>query len=258
MNDVISPKYLMKLIKDIHDAIWTEFKTYKEVKLYIDKWHNSQEDWNSYWENFKIKSKESGEIDLLNTLHGIDGTTLLQIAVDVGVETPDFIPSVATFRNEIKSDYKTASATFENAFKQIETHPDIAIGLANSALESIIKEIMKDNRISTTIKKNDTLYSLTSSILNEFKLFPNADLPLEIKTIGSSLLSSVQAIESLRSTSTNFHGKLDDDYLIEDAIYTYFIVNTISTIGLFLNSYYKRKFPKLITQENTDDDNLPF
>jgi len=56
------------------------------------------------------------------------------------LETPDFIPCIPTFRNEIKSDYKTASATFEKAFRQIEEHPDIAIGLANSSLESIIKK----------------------------------------------------------------------------------------------------------------------
>jgi len=163
---------------------------------------------------------------------------------------------LATFRNEIKSDYKTASATFETAFKQIESHPDIAIGLANSALESIIKEIMKDDRISTAIKKSDTLYDLTSSILNQFKLFPHADLPIEIKTIGSSLLSAIQGIEKLRSTSTNFHGKSNQDYLIEDPIYTYFIVNTVSTIGLFLNTYYKRKFPPIIIE--LEDDGLPF
>lgn len=173
MIDVISPKYLMKITKEIHEMIWKEYTSYKEVKLYIEKWHKVETDWNNHWENFYIKSKDNGEIDLLTTLHGIEGNTLLQIAVDLGVETPDFIPSVATFRNEIKSDYQTASATFEKAFKQIETHPDLAIGLANSALESIIKEILKDKRLSTSCNVNDTLFDLTSNLLKEFKLFQN-------------------------------------------------------------------------------------
>jgi hypothetical protein len=257
MNDLISPKYQMKLAKDVHEAIWAEYKSYKEVRLYINKWHIVEQDWNNYWENFTIQTKENGEIDLLATLHNIDGATLLKIAIDLGVETPDFIPSIPTFRNAIKSDYKIASATFEKAFKQIEEHPDIAIGLVNSALESIIKEILKDERINSKIKGTETLYSLTSEILKAFQLFPNSEMPTEIKTIGSSLLSINQSIEKLRSEKTNVHGKTADDYVIKDSLYTYFVVNSVTTIGLFLNSYYRNKFPKPIIVNKTEDG-LPF
>ncbi|MBV8391177.1 MAG: abortive infection family protein [Mucilaginibacter sp.] len=257
MTNPISPKYLMKLIKEIHDTIWREYTSYKEVKLYIDKWHVVEDDWNNHWENFQIKVKNNSDIDLLNTLHGIDGTTLLQMAVDLGVETPDFIPSLATFRNEIKSNYKTASSTFEKALKQIETHPDIAIGLANSALESIVKEILKDERLSSVHKDGDTLFDLTSNLLKAFKMFPKSDLPKEIKTIGSSLLAINQQIEGLRSTSTTFHGKTDGDYLIDDPVYTYFIVNSVTTIGKFLDSYYKIKFPQETVKDSFEDE-LPF
>ena len=206
---------------------------------------------------FAFQTKENGEIDLLATLHNIDGATLLKIAIDLGVETPDFIPSIPTFRNAIKSDYKIASATFEKAFKQIEEHPDIAIGLVNSALESIIKEILKDERINSKIKGTETLYSLTSEILKAFQLFPNSEMPTEIKTIGSSLLSINQSIEKLRSEKTNVHGKTADDYVIKDSLYTYFVVNSVTTIGLFLNSYYRNKFPKPIIVNKTEDG-LPF
>lgn len=249
----------MKLIKEISIAIWAEYKTYKEARYYISKWHITENDtYNNYWENFNIVSKENGEIDILATLHNInDGTTLIKIAVDLGVDTPDFIPSVATFRNEIKSDYKTASLTFEKAFKQIETHPDIAIGLANAALESIIKEIFKDERIETKPKTGKTLYDLTSELLKEFQLFPNSDMPIEMKTIGSSLLTANQSIEKLRSEKTNAHGKTSEDYIIEDSLYTYFIVNSVSTVGLFLHSFYKKKFLKLKIN-NVVDDGLPF
>lgn len=78
---------------------------------------------------------------------------------------------------------------FESALKKIESEPSIGIGLANSALESIIKEILKDERINSKIKSNKTLYDLASEILKVFQLFPNSEMPNEIKTIGSSLLS---------------------------------------------------------------------
>jgi hypothetical protein len=255
MNDKISPKYQMQLVAKVEKAIWGEFTSYDGVEFYINKWHES-DDYNN-WENFRIWMKEHGKIDLAKTLHGLDGEILLKIAVDVGVETPDLIPSIATFRNDIKSDYKNASATFEKAFKEIETHPDSAVGLANAALESIIKEIFKDERIKTKPKSGKTLYDLTSELLKEFQLFPDTDIPIEIKTIGSSLLAINKSIEKLRSEKTMAHGKTSDDYIIEDSLYTYFIVNTVTTVGLFLNSYYKKKFPKLKQPDELVDD-LPF
>ena len=60
------------------------------------------------------------------------------MAIDLGVETPDFIPSIPVLKNELKSDFETASQTFEKAYKNVEEDPSLAIGLANSALESKI------------------------------------------------------------------------------------------------------------------------
>jgi hypothetical protein len=259
MEDLVSPKYQMQLANSVEKAIWDEYKTYKHVRLYINKWHKNNYDPNGfnnkYWENFSIVEKSKNEIDLISTLHNFSGTDLLKIAIDLGVDTPDFIPSIPTFKNELKSEYKTAFETFNIAFKQIETDPSIAVGLANSALESIIKEILKDDRISSKVNGGETLNKLTSIILLEFN-YTNIEHPKEIKTIASSLLAINQSIEKLRSEKTNFHAKTNDDYLITDSIYTYFIVNAVTTVGLFLISYYKTKYPK--TKIEIEDDELPF
>jgi hypothetical protein len=263
MSNDISPKYLMKLIADIETALWDLFPTskYRNVRFYIEKWHECEHgyNFNDYCENFAIYEDNKKNIDLTKTLNNIDGETLLKIAIDLGVDTPDFIPSIPIFRNAIKAEYPSASATFENAFKKIESEPGIAIGLANSALESIIKEILKDERITSKIKSNKTLYDLTSELLKVFQLFPNTDMPNEIKTIGSSLLSIGQSIEKLRSDKTDFHGKTNEDYKIDEPIFTYFVVNSVTTVGLFLNSFYKAKFPNAeIKEEIVEDDGLPF
>lgn len=257
-DGIISPKYQMKLVNSIHEAIWAEYGSYKEVKHFINKWHQTDGDWNNPSENFIIAYKDSNnnDIDLLQTLHNMQGTDLLKIAIDLGVDTPDFIPSIPTFKNELKSDYKTAYDTFTRAYKQIESDPSVAIGLANSALESIIKEIIKDERISSKLSGGETLYKLTLIILKEFN-FSDIEHPKEIKTIGNSLLTINQAIEKLRSEKTNFHGKTSDDYLISDTIYTHFIINSVTTVGLFINSYFKSKFPKP-EQEAKIIDDLPF
>ena len=179
---------------------------------------------------------------------------LLKIAIDLGIETPNFIPSIPIFRNELKTNFETANQIFEKAFKQIEENPETAIGLANSALESIIKEILKDEKLKTKLNPKRTLYELTSDILKEFQLYPNSNIPIEIKTIGSSLLSITDAIEKLRSEKTDFHGKIKEDYIVNDSIYAYFIINTVSTIGLFLNSYYKNKYqPENVFEDDNDD-----
>ena len=259
MDDLISPKYQMQLVNSVEKAIWDEYKSYKQVRLYINKWHTDNYEPsgfnNNFWENFAIVEKPNKEIDLTLTLHNMSGTDILKIAIDLGVDTPDFIPSIPTFKNELKSEYKTAYDTFTKAYKQIDTDPSIAVGLANSALESIIKEILKDERISSKISGGETLYKLTTIILKEFNI-TNDKYPKEIKTIGSSLLAINQAIEKLRSEKTNFHGKTNDDYLITDTIYTYFIINAVATVGLFLNSYYKKKFPKPEPIIDTNDELL--
>lgn len=262
--DDVSPSYQMELIDDIEKAIWDKYSSYKRVKLYIKKWHEFEDVGLNYWENFSIVDKGGdGNIDLLETLHGMDGATLIKIAIDLGVDTPDFIPSIPTFRNEIKAEYPTASQSFEKAYQEIEEHPDIAIGLANSALESIIKEMLKDERVKTKWKNGDTLTKLVKSILKEINMFPNNDMPTEIRNISSSLLSAAQNVEQLRSDKTNFHGKTNEDYLIGDSLYTYFIINSVTTVGLLLRSLYKKKFPPVeTTQENEEfddiEDDLPF
>lgn len=266
MEGLISPKYQMKLVEDVENALWDMFTTakYYNVEKYLEKWQVYEDRYNETgyhigWSpQFEIKKqKEGGAIDLKSTLHSIDGETLLRIAIELGVDTPDFIPSIPTFKNIIKADYRTAYDTFVKAYKEIDNDPNLAVGLANSALESIIKEILKDDRISSKITGGETLYKLTSIILKEFNLV-NENHPTEIKTIGSSLLAINQAIEKLRSEKTYFHGKTTDDYLINDTIYTFFIVNTVATVGLFINSYYRTKFPKPTLTPVIEDDDLPF
>lgn len=254
MNIQISPSYTMRLIEKIEKTIWNNYSSPINVKYYIEKWRDEEYIRLSGFENISIILDENKHIDLLATLHSASGMTLLQIAIDLGIETLNFIPSIPIFRNELKTSYQTANSTFERAFELIEEHPNNAIGLANSALESIIKEILKDERFEEKFNPKQTLYKLTENVLEIFHLYPNTEIPIEIRDIGSSLLKLSQQIEKLRSEKTEFHGKTKDDYIVNEPLYAYFILNSVATVGLFLNSYYQLKFQK------TDDDNinLPF
>ena len=74
-------------------------------------------------------------------------------------------------------------------------------------------------------------------------------------------MAACQAIERLRSEKTSFHGKTDTDCILDGRLDAYFTVNSITSIGLFLISFYKKRYPKQTEQEqeNTfEPDDLPF
>ena len=255
----ISPRYQMSIVQNINDRLFELYKSYEDVANYLDKWHIV---YDCYGDNenfyFYFKDEERKKLDVKKTLHHIDGETLLKIAIDLGVETPDYIPSIPVFKNELKSSYETASQTFEKAFKNVEEDPSLAVGLANSALESIIKEILKDDRIDVVWNEKDTLSNLVKSICKAFKLTTDSEMPNEIKTISSSLLNACKAIDDLRSDKTIFHGKMDSNYVVAEPLYAYFIVNAVSTVGLFLLNFYKLRFPKTVESVFEDINDLPF
>ena len=255
----ISPRYQMSIVQNINARLFELYKSYEDVANYLDKWHIV---YDCYGDNenfyFYFKDEERKKLDVKKTLHHIDGETLLKIAIDLGVETPDYIPSIPVFKNELKSSYETASQTFEKAFKNVEEDPSLAVGLANSALESIIKEILRDDRIDVVWNEKDTLSNLVKSICKAFKLTTDSEMPNEIKTISSSLLNACKAIDDLRSDKTIFHGKMDSNYVVAEPLYAYFIVNAVSTVGLFLLNFYKLRFPKTVESVFEDINDLTF
>lgn len=245
----------MQLLLEIENAIWNEYKTYKRVRQYMEQWIEEY-DWNN--QNFVIITKgDTNEIDLTQTLTHIDDETVLQIAADIGVNTPDFIPAVAEIYNIFKVNYQTAGETFKQALNQCYEHPDNAISLANSALESIVKHILKDSKFEN-FDKTKTLYEQAIDILKQFQLYPEKEMPTEVKTIGSSLLAVSRAIEQLRSEKTSSHGKLTEDRIIDDPLYASFIINSVATVGIFLINFYNKKFNIEEQQAMSSENELPF
>lgn len=257
MNNKISPKYQMEIIQNINDKLYELYKSYEDVENYIEKWQEIYDGFGNANFYMQYKDEERKKIDLKKTLHQINGETLLKIAIDLGVATPDFIPSIPTFKNELKLSFETAAQTFEKAYCNVEKDPSIAVGLANSALESIIKEILKDNRIFIPYNENDTLSTLIKKICKAFHINNDTSCPIEIKTIASSLISCSNAVEDMRSSKTELHGKTQDDFIITDPLCAYFIINTVSTVGLFLLNYYKERYP-LQVDTTFETEDLPF
>lgn len=114
----ISLKYLMDITQKINDRLYEMYQSDCDVQYYVKHWQEEYDDYG--YSNFDIQyqTDDRERIDVKKTLHNVDGETLLKMAIDLGLETPDFIPSIPSFKNELKSSYKTAAQTFEKAWQE--------------------------------------------------------------------------------------------------------------------------------------------
>lgn len=260
MTQNISPKYITDLTKKVADTIWGNFKSYDMVKFYISKWQ--EYDYSYDYEgvlNFEIVETPKG-IDLIPTLAGMSNELLIKMAIDLGIDTPNFIPCIPTFKNVLKAEHTTTSEIFEKAYKLVYEDPSMAISLANSALEGIIKEILNDERINVQYEAKLTLKKLINLICKAF-MDNDEDMPQEIRTISSSLIGISGTIEDLRSTKTIAHGKSATDYIVSNPLYAELIINSVASVGLFLQTYYKQNYPSLQQSKEiyeTYEVSLPF
>jgi len=196
----------------------------------------------------------------------MNGKLMLEIATDLGIETPDYIVSVPVFRNEIKNDYKYASNSFSNAIKIAADQPEHAVVSAVSTLESLFKEILKDDSIDKLenmkfldlFEKIQLKLHLTPSKQNEANAFLNL-----IKKI-------VKGVNDIRNKKSSAHGRKDEELenLITDPSIAVFIINCVATVGLFIKSKYDSVKQPLLSENNItptysptteiDEDDLPF
>lgn len=256
-STMISPSSMLDIIDRIEKALWDRFKAkkYQNVKRYILRWHEEEYDGGgNYCGNFSIiTQKNTDNIDLPATLDTMNDELLFKIAVDLNIEVPGLVYSVAEIKGVLSQKYEDVGRTFEKAHEKIYSEPSTAIIMANSALERIIKKICSDGSIDGCNSK-DTLYKLASHILKQFNFFPDKSLNANIRNIGSGLLSASQAIENIRSNNTEAHGT--EDEIISDPLYATLVVNTVATVGLFLLNYYEKHYKS--EPDNNPDDKIPF
>lgn len=253
----LRPKYKIELIKKVHEKIFKEYGTYALVLGYIQNFQICLDEHSQIY-NFDIQWKENNScIDLQRTLLSIPEYNLIEIAVDLEISIPMILPAFPTFVRTLtpeETGMSYAHEMFSKAYNSAYDDPADSIALANSTLETIIKHILEDPRTSIKYNERQTLYQLAETILKEFKFFPSKELQKNIKAIGSSLLCISSEIEDLRSDKTFSHGKGKTDYVVDNSLYSIFVINTITTVGLFIISYFEAKYGDLKPKE-TD---IPF
>jgi hypothetical protein len=54
------------------------------------------------------------------------------------------------------------------------------------------------------------------------------------------------------------HGKGQHDYVIDNSLYSAFILNSIITVGLFIISYYEVKYESQKSEQGESLNDIPF
>lgn len=253
----ISPSYITDLKMKLGQKIWERFSSYENVRLFLV---NSvvPGGWDEP-DSFHIfyQDERQNRVDVKKTILYMSSHETVKMAIDLGLDTPGFLPSIPKFKNVLKDGNQTAFQNFERSIKNVYENPDQSVSLAASTLEGIIKTILLDNNFVSVKAKNLSLTKLMSSILKEFGFDDKTRCPQELITIASQLRGLGQAIDDLRSDKSTAHGKSHEEYVIDDPLWAGFIVNTSASLGLFLWEYYEKKYKPAIQEPIQAIDDKP-
>lgn len=236
--------------------IWEKYTSYRNVKLFLVS-AVVEGGWNEP-DSFQVfyQDKEQNKVDVEKTVLYMSPYETVKMAIDLGIDTPGFLPAIPKFKNILKDENQTAFQNFERAVKNVYENPDQAVSLAASTLEGAIKTILSDESFTMPKGKNPSLTKLVSTIVKEFGFDDKTKCPQELITIASQLRGLGQAIDDLRSDKSTAHGKKHDEYVVDEPLWAGFIVNTSATLGLFLWEYYEKKYKPAKQEEtlNAPDD----
>ncbi len=266
---LIRASAMMVLIGRVEKAIQAKYGNPNDITRYMERWQKYYNNYNGspvkihYEYDDAQYSDDRGHIHLQKTLDNMDEELVLEIAVDLELEVPGLIYRVTEIKELLPENYKDVGVSFSNAHKKVYSEPAAAIVIANSTLESIIIKICEHDSIKNCEPQNNR-FNLVLHILEQFDFSPKNGLNEDIQNIGLGLLTTARAIKNIRNKNTEAHGKLEKE-IITDPIYAMLVVNSISTIGLFLLNYYAKHYepkffekPKPVQPQSLEDDEIPF
>lgn len=238
--------------------LWEEFKSYKNVEFYIKKWQIWDEDdfGNVCGVNFSITNYDggNGNIDLSNTLHGMPNEIVIRIATDLCIPTPGFLPIVPDkFKNILADVNQNACHNFERAIQNVYENPDESVTLAASVLDGIIKTILEHEKLQElkTETSGKSLGKQAQLITKRLSEMSSVECPQEIATLCGQLRSIGQTVDNLRSDKATAHGKLGEEYVINEPLWGALAVNACATVGIFLWELFNNKY-KLTETKNVE------
>jgi hypothetical protein len=254
----LSPLFKMNLIQQIEDTLWNMPGTskYKWVENYLYKWKPYQYDENDniIKEGMFDIYKQDGQntIDLNKTLHRIDDDNLIiQIALDLNIQIPQFIPAVKEFEVKLgEFTYVKVRTQFQKTCEDVFDNPSNSVTLAYTTLESLIEHIAEGENISLT----GTLPKKVGTVLNTM----SEEVEQELISFVKTLTNLTTQLEDLRSNKATGHGTKSTIKLIDNIELATFIVNATASIGLLLIDIVSKQDILISDEREIDFEEIPF
>jgi hypothetical protein len=267
MMQGISPRFITDLIYQINEELSNKEKNtrrYGYTENFFTEWQKAyKKETGQDFEICYFYAYGHGDndhcFDCIQTLRNMEHELLFKIAVDLGIKIPGLIFTIAKITNMTQP----TRQAFEDACKEVYEKPAHAVIEVNAALEKLIKNICEDKRINNC-SQSDKPKALLEHILKEFQISQDKKLNVTLRNITSGLITATGAIQEIRDFHTKSHESSDDKQIVKisDPLVAAFVVNACATIGLFLQGYYEKNYPKLLVEVTDDsddsDDDIPF
>ena len=251
----VSPAFVTDIKMKLGQRIWEKYQSYRNVKLFLVS-SVVEGGWNEP-DSFQVfyQDEEQNRVDVEKTVLYMSPYETIKIAIDLGIETPGFLPSISKFKNVLKDENQSAFQNFDRATKNVYENPDQAVSLAASTLEGIIKTILADESFAEIKTKNPSLTKLVNQLVKEFGFNDSTKCPPELITIATQLRGLGGSIDDMRSDKSTAHGKSHTEYVVDDPLWAALIVNSSASLGLFLWEYYEKKYRPARSKEDAEVDN---
>lgn len=174
-------------------------------------------------------------------LSSVDDRTVINIALDLGIEIPSReISGTLHLRSLLDgTGYAHAQSDFRQALLDVDIRPENAIGLASTTLESICKAIL--DSFEEPYPRDESLQSLQKAVITNMELSPEGQADSDIKRILGGLINVGAGIATLRTKYSSFHGKGRKQYRLGKR-HAKLAVNSLTTTGLFLLETYQERY----------------
>ncbi|WP_298988207.1 abortive infection family protein [uncultured Campylobacter sp.] len=152
----------------------------------------------------------------------------------------EFNPINAILKENIAFDNRYIQDTWQKALERLSGDPEGAITSSRTLLESILKYILKDQKIDFN-EKNSSLHDLYKKVSEILDFAPEKYQEESFKQILGGMSAIISGIGEVRNKAGDGHGR-PEDYEKAQKRHAEFLVWNAGGMGMFIFKTYKEKF----------------
>lgn len=160
----------------------------------------------------------------------------------------EFNPINAILKENIVFDNKHIQDIWQKALERLIDDPEGAITLSRTLLESILKYILKDQKIDFN-EKNSSLHDLYKKVSEILDFAPEKYQEESFKKILGGMSAIISGIGEVRNKAGDGHGR-PEDYEKVQKRHAEFLVWNAGAMGMFIFKAYKEKFNVGLSSSN--------